>query len=178
MKLTTDTQTRKDTPMARGLLDYFPKALAAVAHASKVGNDQHNPGEELHWARDKSTDHADCIIRHLVDRGAKDKDGVLHSAKVAWRALALLQTELEKAEQAEEDDDDTYVIPLHVIDADRTGAKYAKFKTTGNREDVTYEGQWFIMHGYEAGEKGAVAAMCRGAARYPDRVTLDLVEFL
>jgi hypothetical protein len=88
--------------MARGLLDYFPDALAYVAYVSKVGNDQHNPGQELHWAKEKSTDHADCIIRHLVDRGTTDSDGVLHSGKTAWRALALLQTELEAAEAKKE----------------------------------------------------------------------------
>ena len=81
--------------MCTGLLDYFPDALAAVAYCSKIGNDQHNPGEPLRWAREKSGDHADCIIRHLVDRGGVDMDGVRHSAKVAWRALALLQLELE-----------------------------------------------------------------------------------
>jgi hypothetical protein len=81
--------------MARGLLDYFPAALAEVAHVSLVANEQHNPGEEMHHARGKSTDHADCIIRHLIDRGTVDGDGLLHSAKVAWRALALLQEELE-----------------------------------------------------------------------------------
>lgn len=83
--------------MASGLLDYFPLALAYVAHVSKVGNDQHNPGEPLHWARGKSSDHPDCIVRHLVDRGTLDTDNVLHSGKVAWRALALLQEELEDA---------------------------------------------------------------------------------
>jgi hypothetical protein len=51
----------------------------------------------MHWAREKSTDHADCIVRHLVERGTVDSDGVRHSAKVAWRALALLQTEIENA---------------------------------------------------------------------------------
>jgi len=81
--------------MARGLLDYFPDALAAVAHVSYVGNEQHKPGQPMHWAKEKSTDHADCIVRHLVDRGKVDSDGLLHTAKVAWRALALLQTELE-----------------------------------------------------------------------------------
>jgi hypothetical protein len=86
---------RKQRPMARGLLDYFPGALAEVANVSRVANDQHNPGEEIHWARGKSTDHADCILRHLIDRGKFDKDGLRHSAKVAWRALALLQEELE-----------------------------------------------------------------------------------
>jgi hypothetical protein len=95
--LTTDYQARKNTPMARGLLDYFPNALAAIAEVSRVANEQHNPGEEMHWARGKSNDHADCIIRHLVDRGTIDTDNLRHSAKVAWRALALLEEELEAA---------------------------------------------------------------------------------
>jgi len=77
------------------VLDYFPAALAAVARVSKAGNDQHNPGKPLHWARGKSNDHADCIGRHLVDRGTFDVDGQRHSAKLAWRALALLQEEIE-----------------------------------------------------------------------------------
>lgn len=97
MSLPKDAEGRKDVPMARGLLDYFPDALAEVARVSKAGNDQHNPGEPLHWAKEKSTDHADCVIRHLVDRGTLDTDGQRHSAKVAWRALALLQIELEAA---------------------------------------------------------------------------------
>lgn len=93
--LPTDAECRKSIPLATGVLDYFPAALAEIARVSKAGNDQHNPGEPLHWARDKSDDHADCILRHLVDRGTVDQDGQLHSAKLAWRALALLQMELE-----------------------------------------------------------------------------------
>ncbi len=93
--LPQDPAARKEIPLARGLLDYFPAALAAVAAVSKAGNDQHNPGQPMHHARGKSTDHADCIVRHLVDRGTVDSDGQRHSAKVAWRALALLQEELE-----------------------------------------------------------------------------------
>jgi hypothetical protein len=95
--LPTDSAARKDVPLARGCLDYFPAALAEVARVSKAGNDQHNPGEEMHHARGKSTDHADCILRHLMDRGALDTDGQRHTAKAAWRALALLQEELEAA---------------------------------------------------------------------------------
>lgn len=87
--------------MASGLLDYFPAALAAVAALSKAGNDKHNPGQPLHHARGKSMDHADCIVRHLIDRGTVDpEDGIRHAVKVAWRALALLQEELEQAEGA------------------------------------------------------------------------------
>jgi len=89
---------RKERPLARGVLDYFPDALLEVANVSRVGNEQHNPGQPLHWAYGESMDHADCVSRHLLDRGTLDTDGLAHSAKVAWRALALLQTELEKAD--------------------------------------------------------------------------------
>lgn len=91
-----DAKARKEIPLARGLMDYFPAALAEVAALSKKGNDQHNPGQEMYWAREKSTDHADCILRHMLERGMIDTDGVRHSAKVAWRALAMLQIELEQ----------------------------------------------------------------------------------
>lgn len=96
--LPTDAQARKAAPLAEGLLWYFPNALAAVAEVSKAGNEQHNPGQPMHHARGKSTDHADCLLRHLVDAGKVDSDGMRHSAKVAWRALALLQEELEREE--------------------------------------------------------------------------------
>lgn len=94
-----NAQDRKRHPLTAGVLDYFPDALLAVANCSFVGNEQHNPGQPLHWAKEKSTDEADALARHLVDRGTYDTDGVRHSAKVAWRALALLQREID-AERA------------------------------------------------------------------------------
>ena len=94
-KLPTDPGDRKSSPVTSGVLDYFPLAIAEVARVSKAGNDQHNPGQPLHWNRGKSFDHADCITRHLIERGTVDSDGMRHSAKLAWRALALLQEELE-----------------------------------------------------------------------------------
>ncbi|KOR44988.1 hypothetical protein ADT27_13400 [Xanthomonas oryzae] len=98
MHLPTDSAARKGIPLAEGMLFYFPAALAEVAKLSKAGNDKHSPGQPLHHARGKSADHADCIIRHLIDSGTIDpEDGIRHSAKVAWRALALLQEELERA---------------------------------------------------------------------------------
>jgi hypothetical protein len=96
-RLPGDPVSRKGIPITTGVLDYFPLALAEVAKVSKAGNDQHNPGQPLHWDKSKSTDHADCILRHLIDRGTLDEDGQRHSAKAAWRALALLETELEDA---------------------------------------------------------------------------------
>lgn len=95
--LPTDAAERKAIPIASGVLDYFPAALAEIAKVSKAGNDQHNPGEPMHWARGKSMDQADTIIRHFMDRGTVDSDGLRHSAKLAWRALALLQLEMEEA---------------------------------------------------------------------------------
>jgi Domain of unknown function (DUF5664) len=91
----TAAAARKALPVCTGCLDYFPDALLAVAELSRIGNDQHNPGQPLHWAKDKSTDEPDALLRHLIDRGTLDTDGVRHSAKVAWRALALLQREIE-----------------------------------------------------------------------------------
>lgn len=96
--LPTDAAARKAAPLAEGLLWYFPNALMAVAEVSRVGNEQHSPGQPMHHARGKSSDHADCILRHLIDAGAFDSDGLRHSAKVAWRALALLQEEIERDE--------------------------------------------------------------------------------
>ena len=93
--LPTDAKARKQHPVGTGVLDYFPLALMAVAHCSQVGNDQHNPGTPLHWDRSKSQDEWDALVRHGMERGKIDTDGVRHSAKMAWRALALLQKEIE-----------------------------------------------------------------------------------
>lgn len=86
---------RKQYPITSGVLDFFPDAVAEVAHVSWAATDQHHPGEPMHWDRTKSTDEADALVRHLIDRGKRDTDGLRHSAKVAWRALALLQREIE-----------------------------------------------------------------------------------
>lgn len=96
--LPTSGAERKKYPIASGVFDYFPDALVAVAHVSYLGNEQHNPGEPLHWARTKSTDEDDTIARHFLQRGTIDTDGVRHSAKLAWRALALLQKEIEEGQ--------------------------------------------------------------------------------
>lgn len=96
----TLAQWRKNRPLYSGVLRYFPDALLEVAHCSKVGNDQHNPGEPLHWAKEKSQDEGDALLRHQLEAGTYDTDGVRHSAKVAWRALAQLQREIE-AERAQ-----------------------------------------------------------------------------
>lgn len=101
--LPTSAAERKVVPIASGFIDYFPDAIAAVARLSQIGNDQHNPGKPLHWDRSKSGDESDALMRHFLERGTIDTDGVRHSAKVAWRALALLQKEIEAARQISPD---------------------------------------------------------------------------
>jgi hypothetical protein len=93
--LPSGKQDRKERPVFSGVFKYFPDALAEVANVSHVGNQQHNPGQPMAWIRHKSTDHGDCVARHLLEAGTIDSDGLRHTAKVAWRALALLQVEIE-----------------------------------------------------------------------------------
>jgi hypothetical protein len=107
MTLPTDSKERKEYPLFSGCLKYFPAALAGVSNLSKIGNDKHNPGQELFHARNLSTDHTDCLIRHLLDtsdllaaleRGEDvDKEQILlEVSSLAWRALAFSQQLHEK----------------------------------------------------------------------------------
>lgn len=102
MTLPTDSNERKNLPLVSGCLNYFPAALTGVSRISKLGNDKHNPGEPLHHARGKSTDHPDCVVRHLMDlqdllafkeRGTNiTNQQILDEVScLAWRALALSQ---------------------------------------------------------------------------------------
>ena len=93
--LPTDPAARKKLPIYSGFLAYFPDAVAAVAECSRVGNDQHSPGKPLFWDRSKSGDEADALVRHLMQHGTVDTDGIRHSIKVCWRAMALAQKEIE-----------------------------------------------------------------------------------
>src|SRR6185312_15067067 len=100
--LPTYSNERKEIPIYSGVVKYFPLALAAIAKHSKRGNDKHNPGQPLHWSREKSSDHEDCIARHLVDIDAVNAAGEYEEATaLAWRALAALQIREEKRLAAE-----------------------------------------------------------------------------
>lgn len=88
-------EDRKKMPVYSGVIKYFPDAILELSKVSYVGNQQHNPDKPLHWDRNKSGDELDALTRHLIDAGTIDTDGIRHSAKVAWRALANLQKEIE-----------------------------------------------------------------------------------
>jgi hypothetical protein len=91
--------TRKQTPIFTGVLNYFPDAIREVAKCSYAGQQQHNPDKPLAWDRSKSGDELDALTRHLLEVGTIDTDGIRHSAKVAWRALANLQKEIEQSNE-------------------------------------------------------------------------------
>lgn len=82
-----DADARKRVPIYSGLLAYFPNACAAVAAHSHLGNEQHNPGQPMHWAKEKSVGNGDQIVRHLMEG---------HYAAMAWRALELLERQIRK----------------------------------------------------------------------------------
>lgn len=103
--LPTDSEVRKTYPLFSALFGYFGAALAGVAHHSWKSNEKHNPGQPVHWSIDKSTDHADCVLRHALDlgdilaeierRGPSDAAVTVlleEADALAWRALALNQT--------------------------------------------------------------------------------------
>lgn len=99
MALPKDGAARKRMPIYSGLLRYFPNACAAVAECSLVGNEQHSPGQPMHWAKAKSSDETDARQRHILDEAMAengeipwhDTDGINHAVKTAWRALARLE---------------------------------------------------------------------------------------
>ncbi|HEX7060461.1 MAG TPA: hypothetical protein VF200_00720, partial [Woeseiaceae bacterium] len=85
------SEERKEVAVARGLFAYFPDALALIARHSVRSNEKHNPGQPVHWSREKSADHEDCIARHsiavAIDPDSMDGDAP-HIVCRAWRALA------------------------------------------------------------------------------------------
>ena len=90
-------EDRKSMPVYSGVLAYFPDALKEVSKCSLAGQKQHNHGDSLYWDKSKSLVNEDALVRHLIDHSLNpiDDDGVLHLAKVAWRALASLQVYLD-----------------------------------------------------------------------------------
>ena len=96
--LPTDSAERKDVPLYSALFRLFPAALAGCAKWVKFGNAKHCPGGPLQHARGVSADHADCILRHLMDleedfgcgKGL-DENGNPQVDAIVWRAMALSQ---------------------------------------------------------------------------------------
>lgn len=97
-------KARKRLQLDTFLFEYFPDAFLAVAEVAIVGNEQHNPGKPMHWAREKSKDQFNTAFRHYWERRRgvhKDTDGQRHLAKAIWRLSAQLQLDIEAERAAE-----------------------------------------------------------------------------
>lgn len=100
----TDAE-RKALPIGDALL-YFPLAFMAFAEVCKIANEQHNPGQSMHWARGKSKDQLNTNIRHIFDDALgleKDPaDGCWMLAKSLFRVGAALEIKMEAAAARDE----------------------------------------------------------------------------
>ncbi len=97
-RLPLEAKARKALQLYTFMFNYFPDAWLAMVAVARAGNEQHNPGEPLHWAREKSTDQMNAAFNHLFDYGSGiklDTDGQYHLAKVLWRVAAQLQLDIE-----------------------------------------------------------------------------------
>jgi hypothetical protein len=87
-------------PLLRGVLQYFPRALQAVAEVSAHGAAKYTwKGWET--VPDGVARYGDALARHLVKEaaGPLDQDsGLLHAAHAAWNALARLELILREQE--------------------------------------------------------------------------------
>lgn len=101
--LPNDYKARKAIPLYTYLTQYHPNALVEVAKVAVAGNEQHNPGEPLHWAKGKSMDQLNTAMRHQFDHGmgnvydvddpyrGPDGNPILHLAKATWRLLSEIE---------------------------------------------------------------------------------------
>lgn len=85
----------------RGVVQYFPRAITAVAEISTFGAKKYawNGWEAV---EDGINRYSDAMVRHLFKEGTgevQDPDsGLLHAAHTAWGALARLELMLREQE--------------------------------------------------------------------------------
>lgn len=86
-------------PLMRGVLNYFPRALAVVAAVSHYGATKYTWGGWIS-VDDGINRYSDAMARHLVAEsidGERDPEtDLLHAAQVAWNALARLELMLRR----------------------------------------------------------------------------------
>lgn len=92
-------------PVFRGAIDYFPRAISAVAEVSAFGASKY-AWKGWEGVPDGYNRYSDAMVRHLIYQGegeVLDPDsGLLHAAHTAWNALARLEI-LIKENQNNED---------------------------------------------------------------------------
>lgn len=89
------------SPVYRGAVSYFPRAIQAVAAVSGFGASKY-AWKGWEGVADGFSRYSDAMVRHLTYEGAgEDVDpdsGLLHAAHVAWNALARLELLIKERE--------------------------------------------------------------------------------
>lgn len=111
-----DDRGRKNLPVFKMLVRYFPKAVREITKVCVVNNVRYNPERapaDINWARGKSPDQLGSAFRHMLEREVDGRvfeevpaavaevtgfDKVYVLAEAAWRALAALELEIENQE--------------------------------------------------------------------------------
>jgi hypothetical protein len=95
---------RGKAPIYRGVLCYFPRAVASVATVSAFGATKYAWNGWLH-VPDGFNRYSDGLVRHLGLEGQgqvyDDESGLRHASHAAWNALARLELQLIESEQSE-----------------------------------------------------------------------------
>jgi hypothetical protein len=85
----------------RGAINYFPRAIAAVASVSTFGASKY-AWKGWETVPEGFERYSDAMVRHLIAEGKDevlDSDsGLLHAAHAAWNALARLELKLRETE--------------------------------------------------------------------------------
>ena len=90
------------SPVFRGAVAYFPRAISAVAEVSAFGASKYawNGWQSV---PDGYNRYSDAMVRHLGYEGTGEvldpDSGLLHAAHTAWNALARLELTLVNEEQ-------------------------------------------------------------------------------
>ena len=81
-------------PVFRGAIDYFPRAISAVAEVSAFGASKY-AWKGWEGVPDGYNRYSDAMVRHLIYQGEGEildpDSGLLHAAHTAWNALARLE---------------------------------------------------------------------------------------
>lgn len=92
-------------PIYRGVLSYFPRAVASVATVSHFGASKYAWNGWLH-VPDGFNRYSDGLVRHLTLEGQGEvydaESGLNHASHVAWNSLARLEL-LLREEHVEKD---------------------------------------------------------------------------
>lgn len=89
------------SPVRRGVLEYFPRAILEIGNLSAFGAEKYD-WDNWEFVEDAINRYGDAEIRHICEAaisGEKDEEsGLLHATHAAWDALAVLELKLREKE--------------------------------------------------------------------------------